>query len=74
MNITKPKIPPHHGNRKLNQKIQSETPLSSDDRDMPTYLLLSIKRSLENINYFIIFVFSILTIANDVALHVFWKT
>jgi len=53
---------------RLIEKIQSEEPLSPTDRDVLSYLLLSIKRSPENINYLIIFVFSILAIAIDLTL------
>lgn len=56
---------------KLIEKIKSQKPLEDEDRDVLIYLLSSIKRSLENINYLIIFVFSIIVILIDIALSMF---
>ena len=52
----------------LIEKVRSETQLSTSDREALTYLLLSIKRSPEHINYLIIFLFSLLAIGLDIAL------
>lgn len=53
---------------RLIEKIQSDSRLKAEDREVLTYLLSSVKRSRENINYFIIFVFSIIAIALDILL------
>ena|GEM_PF-277199 len=52
----------------LMERIGSGSELSSTERDVLIYLLRSIHRSPENINYLIIFVFSILAIALDLIL------
>ena len=49
----------------LIEKIESQAPLETEDREVIVYLLNSIRISPENINYFIIFVFSLLAIAID---------
>ena len=56
----------------LIEKLSSQQPLSPDDIKVLTYLLTSIKRSPENLNYLIISVFSVLTIAIDLAFVYFW--
>jgi len=53
---------------RLIEKMQSREALSQADRDAVIYLLSSIKKSPEHINYLIIFVFSLLAIAIDLAL------
>ena len=58
----------------LIEKIQSRAELSSMDREVIVYLLRSIKLSPENINYLIIFLFSFLAIAMDLALSFFMNT
>lgn len=56
----------------LIEKLSSQQPLSPDDIKVLTYLLTSIKRSPENLNYLIISVFSVLAIAIDLAFVYFW--
>ena len=51
----------------LLDKVTGEEPLTDDDRDVLAYLLNSIIRSPENINYVIISLFSLLAIASDLA-------
>lgn len=51
----------------LIEKIRSQKALSQVDRDAIVYLLTSIVKSPEHINYLIIIVFSVLAIAIDVA-------
>jgi hypothetical protein len=53
---------------KLIEKVRSGADLSPDERDVLVYLLNSIKLSPENINYLIIFLFSLLAIAMDIGL------
>ena len=55
-------------NSQLIEKVRSGTELSMSDRAALTYLLLSIEKSPEHINYFIIFLFSLLAIGLDIAL------
>lgn len=52
----------------LIEKISTERSLSQDDREVLIYLLSSIKKSPEHINYLIIFAFSILAIGIDLVL------
>ena len=52
----------------LIEKIQSGDPLTPTDQEVIIYILRSIKLSPENINYLIIFLFSILAIGLDIAL------
>ena len=52
----------------LIEKIQSGEPLTETDREMVAYILRSIKLSPENINYLIIFLFSLLAIGVDITL------
>jgi len=58
----------------LIEKISTEQSLSQDDRDVLIYLLSSIKKSPEHINYLIIFAFSILAIGIDLAFVFFSST
>lgn len=51
----------------LLDKIARNEPLTDDDRNELTYLLSSIRKSPENINYIIISIFSLLAIASDLA-------
>jgi hypothetical protein len=53
---------------RLIQKIKSHSELEPEDRESLVYLLSSIKVSFENMNYFIIFIFSVIAIAVDIAL------
>jgi hypothetical protein len=53
---------------RLIQKIKSHSDLEPEDREALVYLLSSIKVSFENRNYFIIFIFSVIAIAVDIAL------
>ena len=55
----------------LIEKIQSGAVLTPMDREILVYILRSIKLSPENINYLIIFLFSLLAIALDLALSFF---
>lgn len=55
----------------LISKIEADTCFSQVEREALVYLLRSIKRSPENINYLIISVFSIVAIGIDVALVLF---
>lgn len=55
-------------NYHLIEKVGSGSVLSQGDRDVLVYLLSSIKRSPENINYFIIFLLSLLAIVADLIL------
>jgi len=52
----------------LIKKVRSGTALTEEDREVLAYLLLSIKSSLEDVNYAMIFLFSILAILADIAL------
>lgn len=52
----------------LIDKMQSGDSLTAIDREVIIYILRSIKLSPENINYLIIFLFSFLAIAMDIAL------
>jgi len=52
----------------LIEKAGSDAGFSQADRDVLIFLLTSIKRSPENINYLIIFLFSLLAIAADLIL------
>lgn len=51
----------------LARKISDGEPLNDDDRIALSYLLDSIRKSPENINYIIISLFSLLAIAGDLA-------
>jgi hypothetical protein len=53
----------------LIDKVRSGEPLSDEDREVVVYLLSSIKKSLEDVNYCIIFLLSILAIAVDLVLN-----
>lgn len=59
-------------NHKLIEKISDQKPLSAGDREVLLYLLNSIKKSPEHINYLIIFVFSLLAIAIDLVIVYVW--
>ena len=58
----------HH----LLTKLSTQQPLTSDDRDVLLYLLTSLKKSPENLNYLIIIAFSILAIGIDLAFVYIW--
>jgi hypothetical protein len=47
-------------------KLESKDPLSDEERQVVTYLLSSIQKSMEDLNYYIIFILSILAIAADI--------
>lgn len=53
----------------LIDKMQSGESLTVRDREVIIYILRSIKLSPENINYLIIFLFSLLAIALDIVLY-----
>ncbi|GBD98424.1 hypothetical protein BMS3Abin07_00438 [bacterium BMS3Abin07] len=57
---------------RLIEKIKTNACLSDEDRGVLLYLLSSITVSLEDINYAIIFVLSIVAVAGDIILTV-WK-
>lgn len=52
----------------LVEKVRNEDCLSAEDREVVAYLLSSIKKSLEDLNYGIIFILSILAILADLIL------
>lgn len=52
----------------LIDKVRQDACFAPEDRDAIIYLLSSVKRSPENINYLIIFLFSIVAIVVDVAI------
>ena len=52
----------------LIEKVRGNACLSDEEREVTTYLLSSLKRSHEDINYLIIFVLSIVTILADLVL------
>lgn len=56
----------------LIEKIQANACLTDEDRDRVVYLLSSIKKSPENINYFIIFILSIMAIILDIFLMLYY--
>lgn len=49
-------------------KLKANACLSDDDRDVVIYLLSSITKSMEDLNYYIIFILSLLAIAADIIL------
>jgi hypothetical protein len=53
---------------KLLEKIERTKPLTDEDLAVLTYLLNSIKKSPENINYIVISIFSLFAIAGDLLL------
>ncbi len=53
---------------RLIEKIQVVTCLSEEEREVVTYLLSSIKKSREDINYLVIFLLSILAVLADIFL------
>ena len=58
----------------LIEKIQSGDSLSPTDQEVIIYILRSIKLSPENINYLVIFLFSLIAIGLDVVLSYFIKS
>jgi len=56
------------GKYQLIEKLKANACLEEEDREAVLYLLSSIKFSLEDINYALIFILSILAIAADIAL------
>jgi len=57
---------------RLIEKLSNRESLSDSDRDVIIYILSSIKKSPENLNYLIIFAFSILAIGIDLAFIYLW--
>ena len=51
----------------LINKLKNKDCLTDKDREIVTYLLSSIQKSMEDLNYYIIFILSILAIAADIA-------
>ena len=58
---------------RLIEKIDTVTGFSLEEREALTYLLQSIKRSPENINYLIISCFSLVAIGADLIINHFFK-
>jgi hypothetical protein len=52
----------------LIDKVKAQACLNDEDREAVIYLLSSIKKSPENVNYFIIFVLSIIAVTADIIL------
>ncbi len=52
----------------LIEKVRADACLSQEDREVVTYLLSSIEKSMEDVNYYIIFMLSILAIIADIIL------
>ncbi len=52
----------------LIKKVRADACLSQEDREVVTYLLSSIEKSMEDVNYYIIFMLSILAIIADIIL------
>jgi len=50
----------------LVEKVRANACLTDEDREVVIYLLTSIKRSPENINYLVIFIFSVIAVAIDI--------
>lgn len=50
----------------LIEKVKSKACLSDEERDVVLYLLASVRRSPENINYAIIFLLSVLAVLADI--------
>ncbi len=50
----------------LIEKVKANACLTDEDREVVIYLLSSIKKSPENINYFVIFIFSVIAVAIDI--------
>lgn len=50
----------------LIEKVQANACLSEEEREVVTYLLSSIKKSREDINYLVIFILSILAVLVDI--------
>ncbi|MBI1424752.1 MAG: hypothetical protein GC149_15005 [Gammaproteobacteria bacterium] len=61
-------------NHHLLEKLSQRQILSDDERDVLIYLLSSLIKSPENLNYLIIVAFSIVAIAIDLAFVYFWPT
>jgi hypothetical protein len=56
---------------KLIEKLRDNACLSDEDREVVTYLLSSIQKSMEDLNYYIIFILSVLAIAADIVISLF---
>ena len=56
---------------KLIEKLRDNACLSDEDREVVTYLLSSIQKSMEDLNYYIIFILSVLAIAADIVISFF---
>jgi len=50
----------------LIEKVKANACLTDEDREIVIYLLSSLKRSPENINYLVIFIFSVIAVAIDI--------
>lgn len=55
----------------LIEKVRANACLSDEEREVTTYLLSSLKKSHEDINYLIIFLLSIITILIDLVLSLY---
>ncbi len=56
------------GKYQLIEKLKANACLEEEDREVVLYLLASVKTSLEDLNYALIFILSILAIAADIVL------
>ena len=56
----------------LIEKVQTNACLTDEDREVVTYLLFSIKKSREDINYLVIFILSVLAIVTDIFFSLYW--
>lgn len=59
-------------NFQLIDKVKANACLTDEDREVVIYLLSSVKKSPENINYFIIFLLSVIAIIADIYLTVLY--
>jgi len=52
-------------------KLRTDACLSDEDREVMTYLLSSIQKSLEDVNYYAIFILSVLAIIVDIVFMIY---
>lgn len=57
--------------RSLLEKLDREDPLDRKDRNALRYVIASVDRSLENYNYYVIFILSVLAVLADLLLSFF---
>lgn len=58
---------------KLIEKLRANACLEEEDREVVIYLLASIKKSMEDLNYYVIFILSVLAIIADIALAIYFN-